>query len=235
MNGKWWSGLGVAVVVLAIAGAAGAKDDVMGKATQEAEKQAPKVEKMVKAEVAQRNPAHRKQVERGEYLVRVAGCGDCHTPLRFDEAAGHPVPMMDRLLSGHPEGAPAPASTLAAPDLGIIGPSFTSFKLPWGVVYAANLTPDRETGIGAWSEADFVKTMRTGRHLGQGRAVLPPMPWVNLAGAHEDDLKAMFAYLMSLPPVKNRVPDNQVAPAVYQQHEKANSDIVQTIFKTHKK
>jgi hypothetical protein len=231
MNGTGWTGIGVAIAVLAIAGGAGAKDDGIVQPGHEAREPASKVEKAAK----KWSPAERREIERGEYLVRVAGCGDCHTPLRFDEAVGHPVPMMERLLSGHPEGAPAPVSALSAPDLGVIGPSFTSFRLPFGVVYAANLTPDVETGIGGWKRADFVKAMQTGRHMGQGRAILPPMPWSNLTAAAPKDLEAMFAYLQSLPPVKNRVPDNQVPPAVYEQHEQANRDIVQTIYRAKKK
>ena len=52
----------------------------------------------------------------------------------------------------------------------------TAWAGPWGVSYAANLTPDKRTGIGAWTADQFIKTMRTGKHLGVGRPVLPPMP-----------------------------------------------------------
>ena len=205
MNGKLVIGAMAAVLAVAGAGEALAKDQGKGRG------------------------GDGKAIERGEYLVRVSGCDDCHTPMKFDEAAGMPVRAMERRLSGHPEGAPAPASTLAGHDLAIIGPTFTAFRLPFGVVYASNLTPDVETGMGGWTEADFRAAMRTGKHMGKGRAILPPMPWFNLAAATDDDLKAMFAYLKSLPPVKNRVPDNGVAPAVYSQQEKANGAIVQTI------
>lgn len=118
-------------------------------------------------------------VERGELLVRVGGCNDCHTPQKFDEALGAPVPDVSRRLSGHPEGAPEPEGTLGPRDQAVIGATFTSFKLPFGVVYTTNLTPDA-TGLGDWTEQDFIRTMRTGRHMGVGRAVLPPMPWPTL-------------------------------------------------------
>jgi len=75
----------------------------------------------------------------------------------------------------------------------------------WGVSFAANLTPD-QTGLGAWREEDFIKTMRTGKHFGIGRPVLPPMPWYDVAALTDDDLKAVFAYLRSLKPIRNAVP-----------------------------
>jgi hypothetical protein len=157
-------------------------------------------------------------VARGEYLVRITGCNDCHTPYRFDEKLGMPVPDLSRMLSGHPEGAPDPVAAYAKPDIGVIGPTFTSFALPFGVVYASNITSDPETGIGAWSEELFIDAMRTGRRGGgKGDPLLPPMPWMNLAGATDEDLRAIFAYLRSTPPVRNRVPDPKV-PAEAKQH-----------------
>jgi hypothetical protein len=70
-----------------------------------------------------------------------------------------------------------------------------------------NLTPDSETGLGSWSEQMFIEMSRTGRHMGKGRPVLPPMPVASLTAATDEDLRAIFAFLKSLPPVKNRVPD----------------------------
>jgi mono/diheme cytochrome c family protein len=82
----------------------------------------------------------------------------------------------------------------------------TAFAGPWGVSFAANLTPDKETGLGAWTEEMFIATMRTQRHQGKGRALLPPMPASMIANLNDEDLKALFAYLQSLTPVRNRVP-----------------------------
>ena len=82
----------------------------------------------------------------------------------------------------------------------------TAFAGPWGVSFTANLTPDPETGLGKWTEEMFIATMRTGRHQGKGRPVLPPMPVQILAALDDEDIKSVFAYLQSLPPVKNRVP-----------------------------
>jgi mono/diheme cytochrome c family protein len=153
-------------------------------------------------------------VKRGSQLVGLGGCGDCHTPMHFDPALGMPVKTMERMLSGHPVGAPDPAGEPGKGDQGVIGSTFTSFRLPFGVVYAANLTPDKATGLGSWTVAQFIATMRTGHHQGTGRPVLPPMPWQNLAAASDEDLTAMFAYLGSIPAVKNKVPAPSVPPPV---------------------
>jgi len=78
---------------------------------------------------------------------------------------------------------------------------------PWGVSFAANLTPDNETGIGSWQPEIFINSLKTGKHLSAGRPILPIMPWQALGTLKEEDLRAIFAYLKSLPPVKNKVPD----------------------------
>lgn len=156
-------------------------------------------------------PAKTDVVKRGELLVHVSACNDCHTPMKFDAKLNMPVPQMDRMLSGHPEGAPDPASALADGDQAVIGPTFTSFKLPFGISYSANLTPDA-TGIGGWTEAMFIGAMRTGRHMGlKGRPILPPMPWLSINELGDDDLQAIWAYLRSIPKVANRVSEPKVA------------------------
>jgi hypothetical protein len=60
--------------------------------------------------------------------------------------------------------------------------------------------------MGLWTEEIFIQAMRTGKHMGSGRPILPPMPWQGLAQATDEDLKAMFGYLQSVPPIKNAVP-----------------------------
>ena len=174
------------------------------------------------APAAARAQAVEKLVKRGAYLVRLGGCSDCHTPWKLDPKRG-PVPDMSRMLSGHSSDGPDPAGKVVPPDIGIIGPTFTSFAMPFGIVYAPNLTPDRETGIGAWSEKVFIQSMRTGRHLGgaRNRPILPPMPWQSLSEAEEGDLKAMFAYLKSIPPIRNKVPEHKVPPEVIAQMKAA--------------
>ena len=146
-------------------------------------------------------------VARGKYLITLGGCHDCHTP-KLMTGKG---PALDtkRLLSGFPSSQKVPA----IPE-GVIGPNswgglctndLTGWAGPWGVSFASNLTPDKETGIGAWTEKKFITTLRTGKTPG-GRPILPPMPWESIQQASDKDLKAMFAYLMSLPPVRNMVP-----------------------------
>jgi hypothetical protein len=66
--------------------------------------------------------------------------------------------------------------------------------------------PDRETGTGTWTAEQFIETIRNQRHLGRGRQLLPPMPAEIYAHMTDEDLRAIFAYLRTIPPVKNRVP-----------------------------
>ncbi|WP_242344431.1 c-type cytochrome [Anaeromyxobacter terrae] len=147
-------------------------------------------------------------VARGKYLVTVAGCNDCHTPWKPGKN-GPPEPDMTRLLSGHPEQLtmpPAPASA-EGPWMVTGAGTMTAWAGPWGVSFAANLTPDAETGMGKWTEKDFVDAMRSGRHMGRGRPILPPMPVQNVGAMTDADLRAVFAYLRSIPAIKNRVPE----------------------------
>jgi mono/diheme cytochrome c family protein len=145
-------------------------------------------------------------VERGRYLVTTGGCGDCHTPLKMGKNG--PEPDTARLLSGHPEALVMPPVPKLPPGpwLVISSATNTAWAGPWGVSYTANLTPDADTGLGGWTSDLFVRTMRTGRHFGVGRVVLPPMPIPAYKNFTDADLKAIFSYLKSIPPVKNRVP-----------------------------
>jgi cytochrome c553 len=146
------------------------------------------------------------RVARGQYLVSFGGCNDCHTPWKL--GPNGPEPDMSRMLSGHPEQLTMPpAPPLPAGPWGWTGAAtMTSFAGPWGVSFTANLTPDKETGLGDWTEEMFIATMKTGRHEGKGRPLLPPMPYPIVAALGDEDMKNLFAYLQSLPPVKNRVP-----------------------------
>jgi mono/diheme cytochrome c family protein len=154
-----------------------------------------------------------KLVKRGEYLVMTVGCGDCHTPLKM--GAKGPEPDMSRMLSGHPQDMKMPASPISAPGpwMGSFASTMTAWAGPWGVSYTRNLTPDKETGLGDWTEQNFIATMRTGKRMGKGRDLLPPMPWPAFKNMTDDDLKAIFAYLRTIPAVKNNVPE-PVPPAV---------------------
>lgn len=123
-------------------------------------------------------PAADKAVERGKYLVMSIGCNDCHTPGTF-----YGAPDFSRFLSGS--------------EMGWAG--------PWGVVYAANLTPDPETGLGKWSKEEIAKAIRSGNRP-DGRQLAVAMPWMNFSHLTDGDAMAIAAYLKSLPPVKHAVP-----------------------------
>jgi hypothetical protein len=158
-------------------------------------------------------------IERGNYLVRTSGCNDCHTPLKM--GPNGPEPDMSRMLSGHPENvkitAPAP-SPRGEWENGMVGAATaTAYSGPWGVSFTANLTPDRNTGLGIWTEEMFVQAIRTGRHYGVSRPILPPMPWSVYRNMTDDDLKAIYAYLRTIPPVINHVPD-PLPPSVSSTH-----------------
>ena len=148
--------------------------------------------------------------ERGKVLVQVGGCNDCHTTKKL--GPNGPEPDTSKLLSGHPESIkitapnkPAGGSpwTIATTD------TLTAWSGVWGISFAANLTPDPTTGLkaGAWSEALFLKAMKTGKHIGNGRDILPPMPWQMYSVLSDEDLKAIWAYLQTIPPIQNEVPD----------------------------
>lgn len=148
------------------------------------------------------------KVERGAYLVKAGACQDCHTPWIMGPKG--PQPDQSRALSGHPADAKLPPPPPLNADWAWAGSgTMTAFAGPWGISYAANLTPDKQTGLGAWKEKDFIATLRKGRHAGDGRPILPPMPWEALAHMTDADLGAIFAYLQSLKPIANRVPDYQ--------------------------
>jgi mono/diheme cytochrome c family protein len=119
------------------------------------------------------------KVKRGEYLVALAACSDCHTP-----GALMGQPQMDKQFAG----------------------SNVGFQIPGlGTYYAPNLTPDKDTGLGNWSEADIVKAMRTGERP-DGRKLIPVMPYGWYAQMTDDDAFAIAAYLKSLAPIANKSP-----------------------------
>ena len=167
---------------------------------------------VIAADTVARKPADADKLARGKYLVTVAGCNDCHTPWKM--GAKGPEPDMTRMLSGHPEGdkLPPPPKLPEGPWIVTAAATNTAWSGPWGVSYTANLTPDPETGLGKWTQRNFTDTIRTGRHMGRGREILPPMPIPMYKHFTDADLEAIFSYLRTIPAVKNRVPE-PVAPA----------------------
>ena len=118
------------------------------------------------------------QLERGKYLATVMDCGGCHTTGSFI-------------------GQPDPAKYLAGSDQG--------WAMPGAVYWPANITPDKDTGIGDWSKADIVKLMRTGVDP-SGREVAPLMPWRAYRSLTDGDLDALATFLQSIPAVNHAVP-----------------------------
>lgn len=161
---------------------------------------------------AAQQEADRELVERGEYLVTIGSCHDCHTP--FIMGAGGPEPDMSRALSGHPQDIVIDGQASLESPWGLaFSETNTAASGPWGVSFSANLTPDPETGVlRDFTEEQFIETLRTGRHQGQGRQILPPMPWNYIGQMTDDDLRAVYAYLQQIEPVNNKVPD-PVPPA----------------------
>jgi hypothetical protein len=167
------------------------------------------------------------QIKRGEYLVTIAGCHDCHTPMKMTPLGL--MPDFERALMGHPPDAPEPTGTPGKSDLALTGSDLTSWKMPYGLVYSRNLTPHK-SGLGEWTEAQFIKSLREGRHQGEGRPLLAPMPWAATAAMTEEDLKALYAYLRTIKPISNTVPDPKVPPPVIEQFAKNNAALA-AIFK----
>jgi mono/diheme cytochrome c family protein len=147
-------------------------------------------------------------IARGKYLVTIQDCNGCHTP--FNEKG---EPDMSKMLSGHPANVKVAAPRPRSGDwLVSINSTNTAWSGPWGVSFTSNLTPDRTTGIGSWTEETFIAAIRQGKKSGVGRTLLNPMPWRMYAMSSDDDLKAIFAYLKTVPAISNRVP-NPLPPA----------------------
>lgn len=147
------------------------------------------------------------QVKWGEHLITVGGCGDCHTPKKMGPMG--PEDDSTQMLSGHPAQMPLPDFDRSALESkGMFASQTLTFWMgPWGVSYAANLTPD-STGILAWTEEQFITALRDGFSKGikGNRMLLPPMPVQATKHFKDEELKAMFAYLRSIKPIKNVVP-----------------------------
>jgi len=118
-------------------------------------------------------------VERGKYLVTISGCNDCHTPGYF----------------------------LGKPDMArFLGGSEVGFEIPGlGVFHGPNLTPDKATGLGGWTDAQILDALQAGKRP-DGRVLAPIMPWHAFASLTKQDANAIVAFLRSLPPVSNKVP-----------------------------
>lgn len=115
-------------------------------------------------------------LERGRYLVNsIVACGNCHTPQT-------------------PNG-PEPGKELSGQFL---------IKTPGFTAYAPNISQDPETGIGSWTDEQIINAIRNGRRP-DGTLIGPPMPFEFYRHMSDSDVKAIVAYLRTVPPVKNTV------------------------------
>lgn len=146
-------------------------------------------------------------VARGQYLVTTTGCDDCHSPKKMGPQG--PELITELRFSGFPQNGKLPKVNVNEVKKGFIifAPDLTACAGPWGISYAANLTSD-ESGIGNWTEENFFRAIRHGKLKGieTSRPILPPMPWNVYRNMTDSDLRAIFYYLRTTPPVENVVP-----------------------------
>ncbi len=166
-------------------------------------------QKEATAAVIDTNISNDSLIKRGAYLVTIAGCDDCHSPKMMGPRGPELIPELR--LSGYQAGNKLPPVNTEAISAGwaLMNPDLTAAAGVWGTSYAANLTSD-ETGIGNWTEAQFMKALKEGKWKGMdgNRMLMPPMPWQNLSRMDDHDLRSIFAFLKSTRPVKNVVPNS---------------------------
>ena len=147
-----------------------------------------------------------RMVKRGEYLVSAIGCDDCHSPKKLGPHG--PEVDMELRFSGYPASRPlAGFDTTTAKSWALFNQDLTACVGPWGISFAGNITSDA-TGIGNWTEAQFIKCLRQGKWKGldSARPLMPPMPWQNFSKLTDEDLRSIYYYLKTTKPVKNTVP-----------------------------
>ena len=146
-------------------------------------------------------------VKRGAYLVNSIGCDDCHSPKKMGPHGPEVVAetRFGGFLASNPIGKVD--TNVIKNGWAMFGPDFTNTVGPWGMSFAANISSD-ETGIGNWSEQQFITALRKGKLKGLegSRDLLPPMPWFVYKNLTDDDLRSIYAYLKTTKPVKNVVP-----------------------------
>lgn len=148
-------------------------------------------------------------IAKGKYLVTTSSCHDCHSPKIMTPHG--PVVDTTRILSGHPKENPVPP-VIKTNEWIMFNNELTAFAGPWGLSFAANLTPDY-TGTGNWNFEQFKTAIRKGKYKGLegNRNLLPPMPWEMYQHFTDEDLLAIFTFLQSIKPINNLVPTH-VAP-----------------------
>lgn len=150
------------------------------------------------------------QVAWGKHIVAIVGCNNCHTPKKI--GPNGPEDNMDLELSGAPSKMPGISiDRKEIESKGLAVDNLAEWIGPWGISYSANITSDSTTGIGNWTEDQFIFCLRNGKYGGapKGRNLLPPMPWQDFKQMTDDELKAVYAYLESTKPIHNIVPQPQ--------------------------
>jgi uncharacterized membrane protein len=146
-------------------------------------------------------------IKRGEYLVSIAGCDDCHTPKKMGPMG--PEPDMEKRLSGYRQNVPLPKvdTNVIKQGWALVNMEQTGWAGPWGASFTSNITSD-ETGIGTWTYEQFKKAFTQGKWKGidNSRPLMPPMPWQQYSKMTEEDVQAIFAFLKSTKPVNNVEP-----------------------------
>ena len=152
-------------------------------------------------------------VARGKYLVtHVLPATTATRRAKMGDNGPGARHVPDAVRASRRHDAPAAAAALPAHGSSAARRRSPRGRGPWGISYTANLTPDKETGLGTWTAQQFLDTIRNGRVQGHGRQLLPPMPWPMYRNMTDSDLRAIFAYLQTIPAVKNKVPDPIMAP-----------------------
>ena len=161
----------------------------------------------VSCDIKKNNPSNfsPEQIKEGEILVMEGRCNYCHTPEITDGEANY-----GKILFGHPADKTIPE----LPGVPVGSQQWMEFiseldSTVWiagdKIVFSANITPDKETGIGTWSKEDFINTIRTGIHPGWKKKLNKPMPWLDYARLSNEQLTSIYSYLMSQQPVVNKV------------------------------
>lgn len=162
------------------------------------------------AEQVAAQPTAEELTREGEHLVEVLDCHACHSPKIMTDRGPQPDPA--RFLAGHDQTSVLPQKPEGGSPWVLFNMDGTAVVGPWGTSYSANLTP-HETGIGSWTEEQFIRAIRQGKYKGMenSRPLLPPMPWQAYAHLTDHQLKAIFTYLKSIKPVDNLVPAAELA------------------------
>jgi mono/diheme cytochrome c family protein len=143
------------------------------------------------------------QIEHGKYIAAIAGCTSCHTPLKpeYQDPAKW-TPEQIKTIAFNASAASDDDKFLAGGNVFDLG--------PLGILLTRNLTPDKETGLGAWTNEQIKIAIKTGISH-DGRVLFPVMPYHVYNSMADADLDAVVAYLRSVKAVKNPIPESAIS------------------------